>query len=118
MNKELNFWQTNCRTDLFLTEERVARVRFLWGRRGAGEGAGGGAGGEVRGRRPPAAAAPAASSTTIHSLAITIPCARDARDTLQNILSRSGDSACSAEAQATFTSRAAARPTLMKVGFH
>lgn len=70
-------------TDLFLTEERVERVRFLWGKRGegAGEGAGGGAGGDVRGRRPPAAAAPAASSTNIHNLDITRPCARDARIT-------------------------------------
>ncbi|CAB3225117.1 unnamed protein product [Arctia plantaginis] len=50
-----------------------ARVRFLWGKRGTAEGAGAtcGAGWEVRGKRPPAAAAPAANSTTIHHLDIT-----------------------------------------------
>ncbi|CAH2035444.1 unnamed protein product, partial [Iphiclides podalirius] len=81
------------RTDLFLTEVRLDRVKFLCGRRGAGEGAGAGAGagavagGEVRARRPPAAAALAASSTTIHHLGIARSRgARDAQDTLENVL--------------------------------
>lgn len=59
-------------------------MKFLWGRRGAGEGGGagaGGAGGDVRGKRVPAAAAPATRNTTIHHLDITgARCARNARD--------------------------------------
>lgn len=110
-------------TDLFLTEDLDARVRFLWGSRGAAEGAGGvwGAGGEVRGRRPPAAAA-LASNTTINHLVITISrYARDARLTFQNVLSQQplADSR-----RRTRTQRRSLllclwwRPTPMKVGFH
>lgn len=111
-------------TDLFLTEDLDARVRFLWGNRGATEGAGGvwGAGGEVRGRRPPAATT-LASNTTIHHLDITISrySARDARLTFRNVLSQQllADSR-----RRTRTQRRSLllclwwRPTPMKVGFH
>lgn len=60
-----------------------ARVMFLGGSLGAGEGAGeGGAGAEVRGSRPPAAAAPATSTINNHPVIAL----RYARSTLGDVL--------------------------------
>ncbi|KAF9804756.1 hypothetical protein SFRURICE_007659 [Spodoptera frugiperda] len=110
-------------TDLFRTEDLDARVRFLWGNRGADEAAGGvwGAGGEVRGKRPPAAAAPA-SNTTIHHLDITrARYARDARLTLRNLLSQRPLADLRRRLRTQRRSLLLClwwRPTPMKVGFH
>lgn len=80
-----------CSTDLFLTEERDERVRFLGGSRGAGAGSGAAGCGEgtaaaadVRGSRPPAAPASTTTITTNKHPIITV--ARYARGTFADVL--------------------------------